>query len=152
MQCSCNCHPKDHNRSGHFCRGALCVILGGILHLSQALRYSLALLRDDVKIAAPFQLYYFNGKDSFLCPSRPCCRRFGIVNPSWRALADRVQVLHDDVTITLDTCPHGRDSSHASLPYPYLAAIALSPFHHGLKDLSIRRPNMGIGRKLRWVS
>jgi hypothetical protein len=74
---------------------------GGTLNLSQVTGYGILLVKGNAQIAAPFQwegLVVVSGQVTF-------SGGLGSSNLNGALYADRVQVLHDDVSITLDTCP-----------------------------------------------
>jgi hypothetical protein len=75
--------------------------LSGTLNLSQVTGYGILLVKGNVQIAAPFQwegLVVVSGQATF-------AGGLGSLTLNGALYADRVQVLHDDVSITLDTCP-----------------------------------------------
>ena len=74
---------------------------GGALNLSQVTGYGILLVKGNAQIAAPFQwegLVVVSGQVTF-------SGGLGSSTLNGALYADRVQVLHDDVSITLDTCP-----------------------------------------------
>ncbi len=75
--------------------------LSGTLNLSQVTGYGILLVKGNVQIAAPFQwegLVVVSGQATF-------AGGLGSLTLNGALYADRVQVLHDDVSITLDSCP-----------------------------------------------
>ncbi len=73
----------------------------GTLNISQVIGYGILLVKGNVQIAAPFQwqgLVLVSGQVTF-------AGGLGSSTLNGALYADRVQVLHDDVSITLDTCP-----------------------------------------------
>ncbi len=73
----------------------------GALHLSQVSGYGILLVKGNVQIAAPFQwqgLVIVSGQVIFT-------GGLGSSILNGVLYADQVQMLHDDVSITLDTCP-----------------------------------------------
>ena len=73
----------------------------GTLALSQIKGYGILLVKGNVQIAAPFQwhgLILVSGQVTF-------SGGLGSSTVNGALYADRVQVLHNDVTIALDTCP-----------------------------------------------
>jgi len=74
---------------------------GGMLTLSQVTGYGILLVKGNVQIAAPFLwegLILVSGQVDFT-------GGLGSSILNGALYADRVQMLHDDVSITLDTCP-----------------------------------------------
>ncbi len=75
--------------------------MSGTLNISQVIGYGILLVKGNVQIVSPFQwqgLIIVSGQVTFAGGLGP-----STLNGS--LYADRVQVLHDDVSITLDTCP-----------------------------------------------
>ena len=73
----------------------------GTLHISRVTGYGILLVKGNVQIAAPFQwqgLIIVSGQVVF-------AGGLGTSILNGALYADRVQVLHDDVSIMLDTCP-----------------------------------------------
>ncbi len=73
----------------------------GNLVVSQVTGFGILLVKGNVQIAAPFQwegLVVVSGQVTF-------AGGLGSSTLNGALYADRVQVLHDDVSITLDTCP-----------------------------------------------
>jgi len=74
---------------------------GGTLTVSQVTGYGILLVKGNVKIVAPFQwegLIIVSGQVTFTGGLGS-----SILNGAF--YADRVKVLHNDVSIILDTCP-----------------------------------------------
>ena len=74
---------------------------GGALTVSQVTGYGVLLVKGNVQIVAPFQwegLILVSGQVTF-------SGGLGSSTLNGALYADRVQVLHDNVNITLDTCP-----------------------------------------------
>lgn len=73
----------------------------GTLTISQVTGYGILLVKGNVQIAAPFQW------EGFVVVSDQVTFSGGLGSSilNGALYADRVQVLHDDVSITLDTCP-----------------------------------------------
>jgi len=74
---------------------------GGTLNLSQVTGYGILLVKGNVKIVAPFQwegLIIVSGQVEF-------SGGLGSAILKGALYANQVQVLHDDVSITLNTCP-----------------------------------------------
>ena len=75
--------------------------LSGMLNVSQVTGYGILLVQGNVQIAAPFQwegLVVVAGQATF-------SGGLGSSVLNGALFADRIHVLHDDVRITLDTCP-----------------------------------------------
>jgi len=75
--------------------------LSGTLNVSQVTGYGILLVKGNVQIAAPFQwegLIVVSGQTTF-------AGGLGSSILNGALYANRIQVLHDDVSITLDTCP-----------------------------------------------
>ncbi len=73
----------------------------GTLIVSQVTGYGILLVKGDVQIVAPFQwqgLVVVSGQVTF-------SGGLGSSILNGALYADRVQILHDDVSVTLDTCP-----------------------------------------------
>lgn len=73
----------------------------GTLNISQVIGYGILLVTGNIQIAAPFQwegLVVVSGQVTF-------AGGLGSSILKGALYADRVQVLHNDVSITLDTCP-----------------------------------------------
>ena len=73
----------------------------GTLNVSQVAGYGILLVKGNVQFAAPFRwqgLILVSGQVTF-------SGGLGASTLNGALYAERVQVLHDDVTITLDTCP-----------------------------------------------
>ena len=71
------------------------------LNISQVIGYGILLVKGNVQIAAPFQwqgLIVVSGQVIF-------SGGLGPLTLNGALYADRVQLLHDDISITLDTCP-----------------------------------------------
>ena len=78
--------------------------LSGLLTLSQVSGYGILLVKGNVQIAAPFQwqgLIVASGQITF-------SGGLGSATINGALYAERVQVLHHDVSIALDTCPIAR--------------------------------------------
>jgi hypothetical protein len=74
---------------------------GGTLTVSQVTGYGILLVKGNVQIAAPFQwegLIVISGQATFT-------GGLGSSILNGALYADRVQVLNNDVSVTLDTCP-----------------------------------------------